>query len=452
MNGVFWVLGGPLEGVPNNPTPARVINLSVGGPVDAAAQSIWDAFFNDPDGILQDPFYGDPVVVAAVGNDDIDASSVAPANVSGIIAVGAVRSIDGLRAPYSNFGPVIDLMAPGGDDSLDLTQDGSGDGILSTYANDYDFEQGTSMAAPVVAGVAALLLSQNPTLTRAQVESILKTSANPDGLCTEGCGDGWLDAYAALLLAGGVIEDLPRLAVDTSQVLFGDGIALRTVHVLNTGNVEFNFTATIDGAQADLFSLDVASGTVPPAGADSSGVPIVIALTRNGFESGTANLNIRTVGLFDDQGMAADQVQRVDIQFNDDPNRVPRLVDIIQVAAYVEQDGALKSVAKTTTTREEQFRYQIDGVPGGSYFVFAVADDNRDGTFDPDSETRGGYPVARAPELVVVPDDKKVEFIDFFVQPVFVSGVLGAVGAPCDSDGDCTFAPDAECIVSFEGG
>jgi serine protease len=77
----------------------------------------------------------------------------------------------------------VDLCAPGGDSSVDLNNDTYPDSVLSTLVNQqtgapiFVFYQGTSMACPHAAGVAALMHSQNPALTPAQVESLLKSTA-----------------------------------------------------------------------------------------------------------------------------------------------------------------------------------------------------------------------------------------------------------------------------------
>ena len=109
----------------------------------------------------------DIVVVAATGNDGTSSISY-PAGYDGVIAVGATDFQANLTG-YSNFGPGIDIVAPGGDTSVDLNSDTWVDGILQetieqSFIPDptsfaYYFFQGTSMASPHVAGVAALLMA-----------------------------------------------------------------------------------------------------------------------------------------------------------------------------------------------------------------------------------------------------------------------------------------------------
>ena len=144
-------------------------------------------------------------VVVAAGNSNQDAGRLPPANCSLVVTVAASNP-SGSLSYYSNYGATVDLTAPGGDTRV------SGGGILSTINTEpstpggagYAGYQGTSMAAPHVAGLAALMKSKSPALTPAQVESTLRqgTRAMPGG-CTKGCGAGLSDATATMGLLGG---------------------------------------------------------------------------------------------------------------------------------------------------------------------------------------------------------------------------------------------------------
>jgi subtilisin family serine protease len=142
-------------------------------------------------------------VVVAAGNESQSAVNSSPANCRGVISVAA-GTRTGALAPYSNYGSAVDLTAPGGDMTASVE-----DGILSTANGGAEapngeeihfFAQGTSAAAPHVAGVAALLLAKmGPAATPADVEARLKATARPmPGGCLLGCGAGLVDAAAAV--------------------------------------------------------------------------------------------------------------------------------------------------------------------------------------------------------------------------------------------------------------
>lgn len=192
---IIWSAGGSVSGVPSNPNPAKVINLSLGGggSCDPTSQAA----------INQAVALGATVVVAA-GNSATNASSATPANCANVVAVAATGR-NGGRASYSNFGNVVDVAAPGGDQSAGSRSDG----VLSTLNNGqtspanpiYEYYQGTSMATPHVAGVAALMYALDSSITPSEVESLLESTARSFPASCSGCGAGIVDAAAAVAAA-----------------------------------------------------------------------------------------------------------------------------------------------------------------------------------------------------------------------------------------------------------
>ena len=174
---------------------AQVINLSYdisGCPntIDAAAQ------YAENQGA---------VVFVAAGNSGINVSAFMPA-VHSLVLVGATNSSDS-RTTYSNFGTGLDLVAPGN----------------LIYApipgNSYTYESGTSLAASISAGVAALLFAMNPAWTPAQIRQMLFTTAHP---LTAQDGNGRVDAFAAVSAAyqdmhGGALPPTPSTTPGANQ-------------------------------------------------------------------------------------------------------------------------------------------------------------------------------------------------------------------------------------------
>ncbi|MCU0500306.1 MAG: S8 family peptidase [Anaerolineae bacterium] len=194
-DGMRWSAGLAVAGVPANANPAKVLNLSLGGS-GACGTTYQDA--------INAIVAAGATVVISAGNSNADASGFRPANCNGVITVAATNR-NGSRSYYSNYGATVEISAPGGETNVS-----SSNGVLSTLntgtqgplADKYAYYQGTSMAAPHVAGVASLMLSRNPWLTPAQVLSLMQSTATafPGGSsCTPSlCGSGIVNAGAAV--------------------------------------------------------------------------------------------------------------------------------------------------------------------------------------------------------------------------------------------------------------
>jgi serine protease len=261
-DGIVWASGGTVFGAPFNANPARVINMSLGGSgaCDSTTQSAIDGARSRG-----------TVVVVASGNSNTDASGFSPANCAGVVSVASVDR-NGSKAYYSNFGASVDVAAPGGDVT---TGDGS-NGVLSTLnsgtttpgSDIYAYYQGTSMASPHVAGVAALMLAANGGLSADDVEAQLKSTARGfPGTCSS-CGTGIVDANAAVDAAiggggggGGTVtevEDNDSLA--TAQAVPSDPITVNGS--ISSGSDTDYYAVTIGGARTLIATL------TPPGTAD----------------------------------------------------------------------------------------------------------------------------------------------------------------------------------------
>jgi len=246
-DGIVWAAGGSVSGVPANPTPARVINLSLGG------QGACDTTSQNAVNLARSR---GTVVVVAAGNSNADASGFSPASCNGVVAVAATNR-NGGRASYSNYGSKVSVAAPGGD-----TASGAANGILSTLnsgtrgpaGDSYAYYQGTSMAAPHVAGVVALMLSRNPALTPDEVASRLKSSARAFPATCSGCGSGLVDASAAVDAAGGGSTTPPT---GTAEVEPNNTIA--TAQTAREGDtIAGSLSATSD---VDVFKVAIKAGS-----------------------------------------------------------------------------------------------------------------------------------------------------------------------------------------------
>lgn len=198
---ITWASGGEVPGLPVNPTPADVINLSVSSAV--TCQPFLQAAI---DGALS----RGTSVVASAGNNARPFSQSSPGGCYDVIAVGALTTA-GNRAAYSNYGVTgrdLPLFAGGG------VTGNSGTAVLSTInlgattptTAGYAAYAGTSMAAPLVAGAAALLRAHTGMGPAAVAEHLRDTARRfpATSNCTGSCGAGMLDANAALVTSPGL--------------------------------------------------------------------------------------------------------------------------------------------------------------------------------------------------------------------------------------------------------
>lgn len=198
-DGLMWAVGAPVAGVPANPTPARVANLSLGG-AGQCSREMQNA--------LDEARARGVVVVASAGNLSQNVSTTVLASCQRLLVTASVGK-GGEQASYSNFGAGVTLAAPGGNAASDAGVLSLGDGGTQRPAldNGYRRKRGTSMAAPHVTGTVALMLAANPGLTPVQVEALLRASARPfvkgtgKDCAPERCGVGMLDTAAAVSLA-----------------------------------------------------------------------------------------------------------------------------------------------------------------------------------------------------------------------------------------------------------
>ncbi|MBU6245831.1 MAG: fibronectin type III domain-containing protein [Actinomycetales bacterium] len=231
LAGITWASGGSVPGVPANPTPAKVINMSLGGYGSCGAD--WQAAINSAVG------RGTTIVVAA-GNSNASASNFTPASCANVVTVAAIGS-NGKRASFSNYGSMVEVAAPGVGIWSTLNT-----GTTSVGSPTYASYSGTSMATPHVVGVVALMLSQDPSLTPAQVSTRLTTpsllTAFPGGAC---------DSNPALTCGQGIVNAGPLVGAASAPAASVPGAPTGVAGTAGVGQVTVSWTAPAsDGGSA----------------------------------------------------------------------------------------------------------------------------------------------------------------------------------------------------------
>ncbi len=400
VDGILWSIGDRISGVPLNPDPADVLNLSLGGKfLCSKVQFLQDAFdLANAAGVA---------VVVAAGNDDEDANGFTPASCGGVITVGAT-TLQGERADYSNYGGRIDVMAPGGVVDDDSDGDGQPDGVYSTVQNaagepDYAYFEGTSMASPHVAGVVALLKSVRPELSGSEARDLLQRTARPIASCSEGCGGGLIDAEAALaaLAAPARADFALALSPATVSLTAGTDADVQVVLSRSSGfdsQVSFSVAGLPDGLSASFTPSATTGDSSRLTLRAEAGLEGDYALEVEGSGGGVS----RTVSL------------SVVVEGDDPPEP-----SLSIAGTYVFACPVAERECNVETLPSVQIEaggvsasYTIPNVPAGDYNVLGWNDLNGDGDVDA-GEPVGAFPSFDTPAVVNPP----ASGVDFVVIP-----------------------------------
>lgn len=361
---------------------ADIINLSLGG----------GAFSNIESELYQQVYNMGIIVVAAAGNDS-SLIPFYPASYNGVISVSALDARNEL-APYSNFGSYIDIAAPGGDVSVDVTGDGHGDGVLSLLVDDSSgtrlpiigFNQGTSMAAPHVAGMMALMRSVYPGLDASMVDVLLQ-----NGMLTSEAGEAGRDdtfgfgianalksvQAAQALAAGDDLPDLPATVVASPAILNFGLLSSGQVSISNEGGGEPSVSSIVP---SDSW-ITITSENIDQVGMGTYGISVAREDLDDGLYVGTITFNFdgasaisvsvsMTVGDVDNTGELA--------------NLFTILVDPLsrETIAY----------ALAVDNGDGTASYSVEDVPAGSYVLVAGSDIDNDLVLCQTGEACGAYP------------------------------------------------------------
>ena len=413
--GIRYAAGLPNDSGTVPPVRADVINLSLGLPnPDCMRLGGLDPTRG---GALEDAIAAGVTVVVAAGNDNCH--EPAPMSlVEGVISVGATGFND--RAPYSNFGSTLDVVAPGGDGRADLDGDGYPDGILSTTADDgggsiepsYNLYQGTSMAAPHVAGVVALMLAANPDLTPTDINRLIAgTHADP---AAERITHDWGDRGRDDVFGHGLIDAYRAVEVARAIVRGGDGPPPRGI--LAVAPTRLHFGATANVLRAQLKNLGDAPVQVSSVEPDAAWLAVSLD------EWPTLVVEVDREGLGEDT-----YVGRIAIASDGGDLTVPvsmqvwrgATADIGTVYVLALSPDTLEAESGAGTNERLGYAFEMPSVPFGEYIVAAGTDRDGDDYICDEGEACGIWPRLDGPVPLEVEGDETASFgvsIDLFAR------------------------------------
>jgi serine protease len=381
-----------------NAQPVDVINLSLGG----------SGYSQIEEQVYQEARNRGAIIVASAGNDG-SIQTTYPAGYNGVVAVSAV-TIDGSFTYYSNYGPTIDVAAPGGS-SLDLNGDGYLDGVLSTVGNDsggivemrYAFYTGTSMAAPHVSGVAALMKSIYPAMTPTDFDTLLAAGYLTQSSYIIGRDDqlgyGIIDAYKATLVAeesalnGGIP---PILAVTPRTLIYQTYFRSMSLNVENGGSGSLS----VDSYVSDASWLSV----TPLSDVDENGFGTYwVTVTRDGLADGIYDASITfTAGT---QQVLVPVIMRVGIRPSTSGGGYHYILLIDTDTFKTKQQSHSSGV-------NGSYLFSFTGLSyGDTYVIYAGTNPNNDLFICTEGETCGAYLSLDEPVILTVQDDvQNIEF------------------------------------------
>lgn len=389
---------------------ADIVNMSLGGP---GLSSVLEQACNQAAaaGVL---------LVAAAGNDNSDEPN-SPAAFDSVLSVGAVDLVR-QRAPYSNFAPSVDLWAPGGDMGADRNGDTYPDGVLSTMADDqgqlfFEFENGTSMASPHVAGVAALVKAANPSLTAAQIRSVLIASAT-GGLGLPN-GGRLVDALAAVQAAQGGPAASAVLVATPAFVDFGAVTTTAVVTFENRGSGNLVYDSFALSAPADW--LDGTLGdAIANNGIDDDRLELTV--DRTGLANGVYQA-VLTLNYLDGATLVS-----VDVTFRLQVG-ASSLPDDTVFVLLVDPD-TLETRYQTETRVGASFAFAFGGVAAGDYLLVAGTDRDDDDLLGDEGELFGAWPSLDNPMPIALAAGQNAVALDFGLQELATVPSLGLSARP----------------------
>jgi serine protease len=383
LDGMRWAAGLHVDGVPDNTHPAQIINMSLGG--TGACTSAEQIVINEvlAVGVL---------VVVSAGNEGGPVDS--PANCVGVAGVAGLRNV-GTKVGFSSLGPEISLSAPAGNCvntsgacvyPIDTTSNaGTTTPTINGYTDQLNPSLGTSFSAPIVSGIAALMVSANSNLTAPQLIARLKEGAVtfpvssdttipnchvPTGSsdlqttecnCTrQTCGAGMANAPGALKAA---LRPIAAIAVPAT-VSAGQNVTLSAA----------GSTAACGHTIASYAWTEVGSSTTPVQNANtpsavvvapaSGSITVQVTVTDDAGLTDTAQVTVNATSATTSAPSSAN---------NGTCPATPVTVTVTPSNVSLKAGGSQAFSAAVTNTSNTAVTWQVNGVAGGNSTVGTIS-------------------------------------------------------------------------------
>lgn len=405
-----------LSNASNSTPPQRcdVMNMSLGGPgTSSVLENACNAAHNA--GCL---------LVVAAGNDNSSTPNF-PASYDVCLSVGSIR-YDYARAPYSNFASTVDVNAPGGDTSVDQNNDSDPDGVLSCLAAEqngsrvvgFGFLQGTSMACPHVAGVAALVKATQSTATNTQLRNFITSST-----FSRGGSNNIVDAFAAVQAAGAAATT-PILTLSNTNIGIRGTDTTGTVTMSNTGAASLLTVVQPTSGGGDITYTNGSNWITSVALEGGAGTNI---------SATTLRVNVDRTGLADGQYAAIVRVR------SSTPNVAPAQLSVTlfvgttstpndEIFVLLVNPDTYATAAQAQTNATATYAYAFDAIPNGRYLLVAGTDRDNDDFIGDEGELFGIWPANDTPlVLEIVNGQTLIRGLNFSLQLQAVQQSHGAV-------------------------
>ena len=403
-----------LENTSGNSLRADIINMSFGSEAQSATVKA----------ALDKAYAQGLILIAAAGNIATD-SAFYPAAFENVIGVGAVSN-DKKRSSFSNFGINLDLVAPGGTGSGSATFDGFQDAILSTVgANNYSEYIGTSMAAPHVSAVAALIKQLMPSLNGENFKAALDAGYLTQNLTTSTAdinnfyGKGLIDAAKSVNWAKGNVIMPGILSVYPTQFGFIGANTKAELSLTNPSDSVITITSIVE--QESWLEITAKDDVDDISKLGNYLVEVNLALASLGQGIITINYEI-------DNGPAQQQIINVFISraSQGDPS-----VGNLYVSLYKEED-ILNGVYQQAygipaTLTNGAYEYCFNYVEPGRYLLTASTDNDGDRLPFDKGEAVGSFPILSRPLFIEISTKPLVDMSFDIQYPSFSSSDNGLI-------------------------